>query len=318
MLPCRYLKSVSEDASSDRFPFHERLQVGRLQASEPLPGHMQVDDPSVSSRHCIITQNPQGKCFIRDVSRNGTRLDGRRLVPNLESELLPGQVLAIGQFLKLVLDGEESAIDSLASVAYGGTILSVAPTIVTVLVGDIRNYSVLVRKSVSISLQQSVARVFEVLSHAVGRLGGTVKEYQGDAIFAFWEPTMDREPAVSACTAALELNDLVRRIAKDKSIWDVPDHDLEMDWALATGPVVIDTFGSGQAAALSMVGEPVVLAFRIEKFADAESGPIVACDRTRERAETVFKFRALGLKQVKGFDESQQIHALMYANPSDT
>jgi hypothetical protein len=28
---------------------------------------------------------------VRDVSRNGTRLDGHRLVPNVEVEIRPGQ-----------------------------------------------------------------------------------------------------------------------------------------------------------------------------------------------------------------------------------
>ena len=51
------------------------LEVG------PGPGLLLVRDPIVSFRHCVVSQTPEGHCFVRDVSRNGTRLDGRRLVP---------------------------------------------------------------------------------------------------------------------------------------------------------------------------------------------------------------------------------------------
>ena len=46
---------------------------------------------------------------------------------------------------------------------------------------------------------------------------------------------------------------------------------------------MIDSFGGERRKGLSMVGEPVVLAFRIEKFVSDKTGPILACSRhTRE------------------------------------
>ena len=42
-------------------------------------------------------QEPDGRCFIRDMSRNGTRVDGRRLSPNLTTEFELGQVLQVGR-----------------------------------------------------------------------------------------------------------------------------------------------------------------------------------------------------------------------------
>ena len=48
--------------------------------------------------------------------------------------------------------------------------------------GDIRDYTVLVRRVLSPVLQRSVSRVFEILTSEVIALGGTVKEYPGDAV----------------------------------------------------------------------------------------------------------------------------------------
>ena len=57
------------------------IEVGRRAAPEgsAIP-RVVLADPVVSSRHCIVTQIDNGRFFIRDVSLNGTRVDGKRLV----------------------------------------------------------------------------------------------------------------------------------------------------------------------------------------------------------------------------------------------
>jgi class 3 adenylate cyclase len=153
--------------------------------------------------------------------------------------------------------------------------------------------------------------VFELLSEDVARLGGTVKEYPGDALFAFWEKGEWGDHVVDACYAVLELDRRVRQVAEQASVWQVDDFPLEMDWALATGDVAIETFGGSHPTGLSMVGEPVVAAFRLEKFANEATGRIVACSVTQKLASTKFHFRDLGEMQAKGFDQPDRVFALL-------
>jgi class 3 adenylate cyclase len=269
-----------------------------------------IPEPTVSRRHCVVRLAADGRCYARDVSRNGTRLDGRRMVPNLEVEIRPGQVLTIGAQVELVLEAPKDA-----NVAAGAppvtTTLGVSGTcIATVLVGDIRDYTVLVRRAPPAELQQSVNRVFEILNAAVTKHQGTVKEYQGDAVLAFWEGDFNGAQAVAACGAALALDRLAGAIAADASVWQLRDFPLRIDWALATGPVVLDSFGGAQPTGLSLVGEPVVLAFRLEKFATDATGRILTCPVTRGMARERFVFRDLGLMHAKGFDEPDHVFAL--------
>jgi class 3 adenylate cyclase len=190
-------------------------------------------------------------------------------------------------------------------------------TFASVLVGDIQDYTVLVRRAPSGELQRSVNRVFERLTSEVVRCGGTVKEYQGDAIFAFWEGGLDGQQAIKACTAATALDRLTRTLSEDRSVWELADFPLRMDWALATGPVVIDSVGgANQRAGLSMIGESVVLAFRLEKFATSKTGPIVACSTTYGMARTAFAFRDLGEMRAKGFDRADRVFALLGPQPA--
>jgi class 3 adenylate cyclase len=248
---------------------------------------------------------------VRDVSRNGTRLDGRRLVPNVEVSFALGQAIEVAPGCSLALLGD-TPLPAAGGDEGGRTMGAAGITIATVVVGDIRDYTVLVRQAPAVDLQRSVARLFERLTEEVVSYGGTVKEYQGDAVFAFWEGTLLGEQAPKACAAALALNRLANRLASDRGTWDVPGFPLRMEWALATGPVVIDSIGgTHQRAGLSMVGEAVVLAFRLEKFATDLTGPIVACAMTRKMAGDAFRFRDLGEMQAKGFDRADHVFALV-------
>lgn len=296
-------------ADEQRVPFCDALEIGRDEQREDVhPGLLLVADPMVSRRHCVITRASDGRWYVRDVSRNGTRLAGRRLVPNVETEILPGQMLSIGSH-DFLLDArtEAAPVDRRR-----GRTTEEAPTctIATVLMGDIRDYTVLVRRVSSARLQQSVSRVFDILTSAIVERGGTVKEYPGDAVLAFWEGGCDGTQAVTACRAALELDRLAQQIADDPAVWEAPGFPLAMDWALATGVVMIQAFGGQHPQGLSLVGEPVVLAARLEKLAGDATGRILACGRTRALAGAQFAFRDLGDIAVKGFDRPPRVYAL--------
>ena len=295
------------------FLFFDRVEIGRYsEKKRQLPGIIHVNDPTVSSRHCVITQEPDGRCFVRDTSRNGTRLDGRRLTPNLTTEMNLGQELSVGRDLRLRLEGTPptfEAADSPTSetMGFGET------TTVTVLVGDIRNYTHLVRMAEPGALQESVNKVFERLEREVERMGGTLKELQGDSLFAFWERGEHECHACEACSAALHLQSVVARLASDPNVWRVAGHPLAMDFALASGLVTISGYGSDGALGLSMVGESVVLAYRIEKFANNSTGPIIACPITQQLARDEFSFKDLGTHRAKGFDGEHHLYSLVKA-----
>lgn len=296
-----------------RFVFHDQVVIGRFHPSrEGEVGMLLIHDDTVSRRHCVITQTEEGLCHVRDVSRNGTWLDGRRLVPNIETDMQVGQVISVGAGREFVLEGEATAVrEPSAQDDRGQTVHIEADNLVTVLVGDIRDYTVMVREAPSADVQNSVGKVFHELEKAILQHGGMMKEYQGDAIFAYWDAATCENQAVEACKAALELTELVRGLANDKTVWDVPGFPLQIDWALTTGRVVIRTMGGDRVTGMAMVGEPVVLAFRIEKLANDETGPILACVATKDSASEAIEFKDLGEAQAKGFDVPTRIFAVL-------
>ena len=138
------------------FTFFDHIEIGRHKEGSAVPGLLLVKDPTVSSRHCVITQDPDGRCFVRDTSRNGTRLNGRRLSPNLKTELKIGQILSIGKGLELRLDCDAPTQTPFEQEPTDGTVGVANSVPVTVLVGDIRDYTGLVQRAASSDVQDSV------------------------------------------------------------------------------------------------------------------------------------------------------------------
>ncbi len=295
-----------------RFVFYERIEIGRLVEGRPEEeGKLLIGDPTVSGHHCIILCDPDGRCFIRDTSRNGTRVDGRRLIPNREVELLPGQAIGVGAeetFRFIVPERPDAA--ATAEPRFG-TLAQPSVGQVSILVGDIRGYTSLIEQVESSVLQDAVSRVFMQLKNVVLAHAGQVKEYQGDSLMAFWEALKQSSPAVPACTAALTLHRAAQELARDPAIWPFPAHPLQMDWAVTTGAVTTIVLGEDRPEELSMVGEPVVLAYRLEKIAGDRTGSILACEKTRAAAEERFVFQDLGQFSLNGFSRGVRAYALL-------
>jgi class 3 adenylate cyclase len=310
-LPPKRLEVVGGEAHGEEFTFFDRVEIGRYKGDSQTPGRLLVRDETVSSRHCVITQEPDGRCFIRDLSRNGTRVDGRRLSPNLRTEIKIGQMISFGREQRFRLEGDSPAVTVSIPAEEQATQALSAIAMVTVLVGDIRNYTTMAQSAAPGDLESSVSRVFRRLEKEVVELGGTLKEFQGDAIFAFWEEDSTPEHAVETCRAALHLDELTRGLAQDSDVWSVEGFPLEMDWALATGPVSMRGHGGEHVVGLTMVGEVVVLAFRIEKLAEEGLGHIIACPRTQEMAGPTFEFKPLGPRRLKGLDREFELFSLI-------
>ncbi|HET8700276.1 MAG TPA: adenylate/guanylate cyclase domain-containing protein, partial [Nitrococcus sp.] len=141
----------------------------------------------------------------------------------------------------------------------------------------------------------------------------TIKEYQGDAIFAFWEADPERPGwhAKQACKAALALAQKLQRLARDPAVWDIPGFPLRMDWALTTGSVLVSSLGGERPTGLALVGNAVNYAFRLEKLANDKNGAVLACATTYALTSSEFLFRTVHEVKLAGYADAQRIYALV-------
>jgi class 3 adenylate cyclase len=311
---CEALLIYSPGTESEEiYPFTDQIVVGRHRpASDRRPGMITIPDPMISGRHCILTRSADDRFFVRDVSRNGTRLAGRRLIPNVEAEMQPGDSLQIGDHLFILQISPGDAATDRTGDSDDQTHIVASKVDVTILVGDIRSYTALTQQFSAAEIFPSMHRIFARLEEIVVDFEGTVKEYQGDAIFAFWESVPQRPGwhACQACRAALSLRDSLRQLARDPAAWTLRDFPLRMEWALTTGPVLLSSLGGERPTGLAMIGDAVNYAFRLEKLASDENGELLACKQTYALAHRAFEFREIGELSVEGRPQPQMIYAL--------
>ena len=186
-----------------------------------------------------------------------------------------------------------------------------AETEVAILVGDVADYTTLNRQFSATDVAASVKSVFAELELVITDFRGTIKEYQGDAIFSFWEfdgNAPDRH-ALQACRCALALQARVAELAEDADVWRFRgEFPLNMEWAITTGIVAISPVGR-ERPGLNMVGDVVNYAFRLEKLAGEQFGTILVSQSTEARVRDAFDLRSIGEHSVEGRSE-ESIFAL--------
>lgn len=303
-----YAPDTSEEES---FEFVDRIVVGRRRGRDANEPRVQLDDKAISGRHCVVTQTSNGVFLVRDVSRNGTKVDGRRLVPNVDMQVESGTVIRVGEHRLMLWVDTTGDIDvDPRDLDDEQTVIVRLENDVTIVVGDIKGYTSLNERFNSTLIWQAVEPVFQALSTIVESNGGTIKEYQGDAIVAFWENDDERpgRHAIQACRASLLLHQEALRLS-DPSRWPIAEHPLQMDWALTTGRVAINSIGV-QRSGLALVGDAINVAFRLEKLVSEETGPIIVDQATQSLAAGAFDFNTLGSFAIQGRSQSEEIFAL--------
>ena len=293
--------------------FREHVVIGRGPDSQgPRPGRIDIPDPAISKRHCVITLEADGRVLIRDVSRNGTRLSGRRLQPNVETVLQPGDRITLADAHDFLVEVTPSQAARPSAVDETTHRVTSVLTDVTILVGDLSDYTLLNQTMDPADFYPSVSRVMGGLERLVESWGGAVKEFQGDAIFAYWEAQGDgpQDSAMAACRAALALAEWVASMASDRSVWSVEEFPLRMEWALTSGPVLITSLGIDGPKGIAMVGDAVNFAFALEKLADREN-PVLLDEETWRLVRDSFRVEPFGRHRARGRRVAEDIHVLM-------
>jgi class 3 adenylate cyclase len=157
---------------------------------------------------------------------------------------------------------------------------------VTFLVSDLRGFTALTSRLSPHEVIEIMNRYFEYMVEIIGRYRGTVNEFMGDGILAFFGAPLcaddDPERAV-ACAIELKLPELAMGIG------------------INTGEAVVGNIGSEQRASYGAVGTPINAAYRIESF--TVGGQILISPSTYEKVQS--RISIIGTKEVKfkGLDE---------------
>jgi len=177
---------------------------------------------------------------------------------------------------------------------------------VTVMFCDMEGFTTLSDRLGPEEAYDTMDQVYEILIHKVHDYDGTVNEMTGDGIMAlFGAPIALEDAPQRAIRSSLAIHREMARISeKMKQEEGMPP--LRMRIGIHTGPVVVGTLGNNLRVEFKAVGDTVNLASRIEGLANP--GATFVSENTFKLTEGLFRFEALGEKQIKGKDELLKVY----------
>jgi class 3 adenylate cyclase/predicted ATPase len=150
-------------------------------------------------------------------------------------------------------------------------------------------------------------QVYELLIHKVHDYEGTVNEMTGDGIMAlFGSPIALEDAPQRAIRSSLAIHREMARFSEKMKHERKGISALKMRVGIHTGPVVVGTLGNNLRVEFKAVGDTVNLASRVEGLADP--GATYVTEDAFKLTEGLFRFEALGEKQIKGKEEPVRVY----------
>jgi class 3 adenylate cyclase/tetratricopeptide (TPR) repeat protein len=180
---------------------------------------------------------------------------------------------------------------------------------VTVMFCDMEGFTPLAERLGPEGIYSLMDEVYEILIHKVNDFGGTVNELTGDGIMALFGAPIALEDAPqrairSGLAILSEITRFSERMTREKGITP-----LRMRVGIHSGPGVVGTVGNDLRVDFKAIGDTVNLASRMESL--AEPGTIWVTEDTFKLTEGLFRFEALGEKEVKGKDRPVKVYRVL-------
>ena len=178
---------------------------------------------------------------------------------------------------------------------------------VTVLMSDLRDFSLLGHDHHPTLIVQLLNNYFDEMFQVIENYGGTIDEVLGDAILVlFGAPLVRADHAEAAVACALAMQIAMEKVNQTNAQQGLPA--LEMGIGLCTGDVIAGTIGSRQRAKYGVVGSAVNLAARIESL--SVGGEVLAAESTLRATAVPLRIDADHSVAVKGSQELLRVFTI--------
>jgi len=224
-----------------------------------------LPDRWISRNHAMIQVMETGEFYLIDLgSRNGSFVNGRRV--SVPVTLRDGDQLTFGQTeLQFYRPSEQSAKESEQSADKEMTVTATLHIrrLISVVVVDIRDFTVMARQLDEKVLSESIGTWFRCAGEIIGRYGSWVDKYIGDAVMAVWihgEEEVDLQEMMNIMQAIDALAKMTAQLHKQ---FPLP-FPLRIGAGLNTGYAMVGNTGTGARPDYTAVGDTVNSAFRFE------------------------------------------------------
>jgi len=230
---------------------------------------MTLPDRWISRAHAMLQQTDLGELYLIDLgSRNGTFVNGRRV--SVPVRLNNGDRLTLGQTEMVFYSPTKTRTDTEDpdTEDSGATAVLSVRRLISVMVVDIRDFTVLTRQLDERILSEIIGTWFRRAGNIIREAGSWVDKYIGDAVMAVWFHTaqgiaqegVSKEEVLRICQALGELHHMTRELS-DRYPLPFP---LRIGAGVNTGYAMVGNTGTGDRPDYTALGDTVNAAFRLE------------------------------------------------------
>ncbi len=310
-MPKPYLEWVDENQQTQYLEIVDKIFIGRSCTGVDPQKRILVQDAQVSRDHAVVSRRAE-HLKITDRSKNGTWVNGTRLAAGASSEIVDGDTIKVGEFAFRVCYPENVTDVQDAYMLTDGTRVTATEIMVTNVVADVRDFTTFSQDHASSDVYALMKEIFDKFSAIVYRFKGTIKDYAGDAVYAFWNHDVEaiKGQAILACQAAIKQTQTINDIREQLIGKNLAADNLQLAWGITTGKVTMSHYGS-RAADLALVGDCTNLAFRFSGLANKElSEKIVICSHTADLVGGDLVLKDLGSVSIKGRAGQEHVFAI--------
>ena len=277
------------------------LSIGR----SPQATVVLTDDPNVSRKHALVQRESSGEYYLSDLgSRNGTTRNGVPVTAPVP--LRDGDSFMIGSHRFVFHQTIDRAVEE--DDHQDATDVLVVERMISILVLDLRNYTVLARQLGEARISELMNRLFHEAGRLLKRRGSWAQKYIGDAVMAFW--VHDEQPGTPREVVALfeSLADLTVVISDLSREFELSP-PLTFGVGVNSGLAVTGNMGSAGLADHTAMGDAVNKAFRLETATKEIGLEILVGRATFDLMELPANARALFSMHsvlLKGYDAPQE------------
>jgi len=169
--------------------------------------------------------------------------------------------------------------------------------LVSVLFADLVGFTTLSERRDPEEVRELLSRYFDTARRLIGRYGGTLEKFIGDAVMAVWgTPVAQEDDAERAVRAALDLVAAVGGLGQE-----LGTSDLRARAGVLTGEAAVTIGAEGQGM---VAGDLVNTASRIQ--AAAEPGTVYVGEPTRRATDASIAYEDVGTFELKG--KAEPVH----------
>lgn len=187
-----------------------------------------------------------------------------------------------------------------------------------VLFSDIRGFTRMSRKLLPYDIVHALNRHFEKMGEIIGRHGGVINNVMGDGLMVLFEHGEPADhPALRATRAALEMSHAVETLGRPYFA-QAYGTELAIGIGIDYGPVIAGAIGHAESRRMTVIGETVNRASRIESANKQTATTVLVSTPVREACGPVFVWRHFPDIGLAGIGSPLTLHEPSGPGESDT